>query len=548
MVRMTAKSIKSNHLIWALLEAISPTLFATLEAAVCLNALSPTPVCITSSSLFNNRLLDDSKRVITLLSSVGISVMSGIEIHHCRPQQGFNKAQTYQLSEVDRIAVPALVPFFLVFPLTDSTPARRADIVSTLIRGLEKTLSQFPLVLGRVHRDEASQKLFIHRRGSEDSVQLTVKGLQDVSVDLPSFEDLEKVQFEPAAFPSGDLLPLEEYNPHTQSRSDSDEPCYLFQVNFIRGGLILASSMNHLVVDGPSHDRFQQHWALNSREPNNTKQADVSLDRSVLTCQTEVPESRTAALKEKLDAECGAALKLLRMPTAEDMKAKVLAKLIHFPESKCRELKSEISSQAQERVSTIDCINALIWRCTTRARMPLRKPTADSLSCFYYGVGFRGRPGVKIPSNYFGNAVMILRGGPLSVETILGEHALPELASSIRRAVRAVDQDFVNDLVEWSGNVKHGPDTRIMVNSHLSMDILVSSWADADPYVSMDFGFGLPKAYSAPNAHTEVSIIWPKRADGNDEGLIVNVALEEGCLERFLNDPELLRFAERRGT
>ncbi|CAJ2508801.1 Uu.00g138270.m01.CDS01 [Anthostomella pinea] len=155
-------------------------------------------------------------------------------------------SERFELSDMDHTMIKVYVQIAEVFKLTGDVV--QDAIVSSVKEGLEFSLSQFPLLAG----------FSPHGR-----VQWA-----DPGNDFPSFAYLEQNDFPVQLLEGHKLLPKsvtekQLFSPLGEN-ADEDTIISAFQINFIRGGLILAAAIHHNCSDGTGCNGFLKTWAKSS--------------------------------------------------------------------------------------------------------------------------------------------------------------------------------------------------------------------------------------------------------------------------------------------
>lgn len=330
-------------------------------------------------------------------------------------------------------------------------------------------------------------------------------------------------------------------------------PVSIFQLNFINGGIIIASAIHHLCSDGPGCDAFLTTWAESSAAiaaGRPCKPIDSSnRDTSRFVCPK--PD---AARWQKLDKQYPLLKNILECPLvlSADYKMPIWTSQIwHFSRYNLQELKVEASlGLGDSWISTYDAVLALLWKATTRARIFLRYSDLKSKASLGHAVNMRHRIEPSLPDRYLGNAVVTQPVGSMTVDSILLDDSLPRLASAIRSSIKRVTPEYSADLLEWVAGLENDTRAQYNVIDFLGIDLVGSSWQDWSAYTRHDFGFGVPKALrSSFQTFGNFAIFLPSRACqvGGDEGLEVNLCLETASAGRLMDDELMLKYAELRG-
>jgi hypothetical protein len=224
-------------------------------------------------------------------------------------------------------------------------------------------LSQFPILAGGLKMDAENGRLWVTKK-KDGEASLFVQDLEET---FPSFDELDRTDFPAATFKGHLLLPKavtekQLFSPLGDNQKD-DLIVSTFQINFIKGGLVLGIAIHHNCSDGPGCDGFLTTWARNSKAVINGTAFEVvphgTMDRSRLSAKK--PE---AARWKELDRK----FPVLKdgggppPPPPADFKMPELAiRMWHFPKSKTEQLKSQAMAKTGESwISTYDAIMSIL--------------------------------------------------------------------------------------------------------------------------------------------------------------------------------------------
>ncbi|KAF4302868.1 putative trichothecene 3-o-acetyltransferase [Botryosphaeria dothidea] len=479
------------------------------------------------------------------------------EVFHVRSRGYENdpEVEAFELSDIDH-ALPKIYTL-LTFTYELDAGADRTKIITTLKEGLEVTLSQYRSLAGELETDPNNGKVWIKRKKG-NTVEYIVNDMSD-SDDFPSFEALEREDF-PAAKMDGDLLlpiAVTQKQPLTPLGEDKDDetPILVTQINFIRGGVVVAAAVHHCCSDGPGTDGFLSQWAANTRAIATSSPLpsfDAScLDRTPLISHAKPTPEWMAATQKKIRS-----LDHVKEPPAPppaDFKMPPLSQVMfHFSTSGLAALKDATKQpDAGAWVSTYDSIMAVLWRAMTRSRLAMFTPDLASDTHLLHAVGIRKAVDPPLPPHYLGNALLLPKPG-VPIGRLVDAHTLPLVAATVRQSIKDyTDPQMIRDTLDWLAGTENKNWIAIRVNGFLGMDVCGTSWGTMTGYTTGDFGFGLPAALRRPRPTVDGYIFMypkrPKKVGNEEEGTEVCVCLESSCMERLLKDEELARFAKPRG-
>ncbi|RTE85363.1 hypothetical protein BHE90_000185 [Fusarium euwallaceae] len=465
------------------------------------------------------------------------------------------ESERYPLSLMGHIMPKIYVAVAEVFALPDD--ANIEATVRNMTAGLEFTLSQFPILSGVLEMNAATGTMWVARK-RDSTASLHVKHMLGEE-EFPSYKELAEKHFPASVLKGSQLLPeFVTAKPLHSPLGDNNEEgiaVAAFQLNFIRGGLIIGLAIHHSVSDGPGCDGFLTTWAENTvaaakGAPFIPAKHPFSIHGTSL--DTEKP---TKARVEELDRmlpvvrDAGGPMPA---PPAGFVMPSLVAQMWHFPKSKADLLKSKASSQdGGSWISTYDAIMALLWSSITRAKVEMLKPDLESKAIMVHAVDTRKVWSPPLPDRFLGVGAAAARCEPLTVKDIIAGN-LPQLATAVRSSINAITPEYLSNLLQWVAGHEDQRYLETSINSFLGIDLGASSWQGMTAYEAHDFGFGLPKALRWPNPGFEgFVLLYPSRAGSvdaaEDEGIEVCVCLEKSCHKRLLEDPVLLEYAQPRG-
>ncbi|KAH8196423.1 hypothetical protein TruAng_009410 [Truncatella angustata] len=472
--------------------------------------------------------------------------------------------EIFQLSDLDHLMPKLYVHMVEIFELPKH--ADRTTIVSNLVKGLERTLVDYPILTGTLHFDNEARRIVVKKQPSS-SLGLYVKEATDN--DIPSFAVLDKYDFPVHLLDSPKVLPslfvAEHWNPVPGNDISSDGPAVAgAQVTFIDGGLILGLAIPHQVCDGPGFERLLTTWArYASAAINGAAINDLASSAS------QVPSRSILAAKSKPSLSLEDLQKLGdKFPTIKardgppapppaDFKMPVVkTRVWHFPKSKLQLLKAQCSKGLESGtwISTYDAILAIMWRATVRAKSPLLNPDPSAPSKAVHAVNGRGRADPPISDRYIGAVITLPQSKVLTIAEVLGdlEATLPALAGTVRASTASITSEYLDDLVKFAAGSHDLRWVELEMNWILGLDCMAFDWHTMKSYRDHNFGFGGPAALRWPHPGFEgFFFVLPTRANvrnaGEDEGIEVCFGLEENCYAELEKDEEFARYAEQRG-
>lgn len=358
--------------------------------------------------------------------------------------------EDFALSDMDHTMPKIYVQIVEVFQLAPHV--EKAKVVDSMAKGLEVTLSQFPILAGGLKMDADNGRLWVTKK-KDSEVSLFVQNLEET---FPSFEELDRTDFPAATFKGHRLLPKavtekQLFSPLGDNQED-DLLISTFQINFIKGGLVLGVAIHHNCSDGPGCDGFLTTWAQNSAAVANGTSFQVIpkelMDRSRLSAKK--PD---AARWKELDHK----FPVLKdgggppPPPPADFKMPELAiRMWHFPKSKTEELKSRAMTKTGDSwISTYDAIMSILWKSITRSKLELLHPDLGKEVILVHALNTRKVLDPPLPETMMGNAVALPRTEPIKISELLAEDNLPSIAQRVRNSIKTITPQYVAELPEW---------------------------------------------------------------------------------------------------
>ncbi|KAI1337571.1 transferase family-domain-containing protein [Xylariaceae sp. FL0016] len=475
-----------------------------------------------------------------------------------------NGDEIFQLSDTGHQIISFCILLVDIFELPES--ASKAQVIATLIKGLECALGDHPELTGTMHFDNEAKRIVI-KKPRAASAALHIKDATPTagSSHVPSYAWLHKHDYPVHRLEIEQLVPAEAASMPMIIAQDLDTPgpaVAAFQATYIEGGIIIASAISHQVCDGLGVDAFFTTWAAYSKAATTGEPAKLDGDvppHTLFSAATKPAPEEWENLKGKYPA-----MKYNTAPPppppADFVPPVVKTRVFHFPRSKLEKLKAVCSVglpsvEGIDFISSYDAISALWWRAMLRTKRPLMNLKDEDPTCAMHAVNMRKRAGgAPISARYIGSSVALPRSETVTISQALGprETALPLLARIVRGVTRQVTPEYIKGQMDWAAGA---PDLRY---NELDMpwvgarDFTGFGWHDMKPYSMHDFGFGLPTGFRWPQmAFDTFFFMLPSRAGVKgarpDEGIEVTFGVEESCFPRLECDEELLAYCEQRG-
>lgn len=455
----------------------------------------------------------------------------------------------YILTPIDNILPRYYVSKLFFFP-TSQTVAT-TDTIEALKGGLEKTIQAFPLLAGTVH--EIQPATYQEQRG-----RLCVSSPWHTMSDMFSVEDLTTNRaldysiLRAAGFPihkldAATLLPRD-------TLSGPTARCVMLaKVNKIKGGLIVAHSLSHAVLDGGGMAVIVKIWAAFCRGEDGARYLTrEAMDRSPLMHGT-------------MGSEIADFPELTHTPQAHHLtqtatvgkKQEVQYETFFLSRTKLAELKTMASitenhSQSNGWISTSDALCALITLCI-KGTLPESTPLTLGLA-----MDFRSCLAPPLPADYIGNAVHMLRIPlPRSDEEDI-ESSIARTAHLIRRKIQTINGGYIRRVI-GALKVPDVPDISKVFHTRLCPDegqfLTITSWAKQALY-ELDWGPAVgttierlrPCKFQYPNLVLIAPMLkGPGFSEDEEGGIEVIFGLDAVAMSKLKDDGLLKRFAKWEG-
>ncbi|KAJ4294571.1 hypothetical protein N0V90_008262 [Kalmusia sp. IMI 367209] len=423
-------------------------------------------------------------------------------------------------------------------------------VVECMRKGLERTVQQFPNIAGELEYDDRDGRMWI-RKDKEGGISLYVKSLEN---DFPSFAELERKHFPDSMLLASKLLP--QFTSEPGFVKDKSIPTTVFQINFIRGGMVLGFAIHHVITDGASGEDLMTTWAANSRAALQG-QPFPPLDKNrfdLLKSALEVPKpspERFEELKGLFPQHKDAGGPVLPPPDVQ--LPKITSMMFHFPRSKAAKLKAVAASKlGGTRISTYDTVVALMWQSITRARLAFLKPDLDAPSKVCHAADSRKIWDPPVLERFVSCSALVIETAPLSLRELIDPANHHLAVAAIRGSITSLSPVWISKLQELVAAHHDKRWIEFQSDSFLGLDVFATSWAGMSTYQKYDFGWGVSRAIRWPSLGVEGFVfVYPNRSGmegtGPEEGVETCVCLEEECMQRLIRDPLLREWCAPRG-
>lgn len=474
----------------------------------------------------------------------------------------------------------------MVMYLPTRQDATRDQVLDVLGRGFERLVSLIPAMAGKVgdfYEGSTAGKEGLQiitapspdEHGSNGSAVNPARPRsitsQDLTDRLPSFDELRANGF---AFTFDDELVLDK--PWFPQRP-ADVFCA--QVNFIRGGVLLATGFHHSAFDGTGMVTALRAWAECCRFVQGDESADArwlhadSVDRNLLHAEWETQGYAQPA--EKIDPDTWGYLGFeapkglvhkgptdkfvspTQPPAVPDRTLQ--SRTFHVSAENLEKLTAEVALDpaAEGLVSSAsDVLQALFWRAAIRARYQaatkIRGEDVDgAASESILELPIDGRPFFSgLPDSYMGNLLIVNRLS-ISIDSLCSPStSIGRIALLIRQAASRVTPQVMHDSYALLQRVNDYTQLRYAFMKMYGFDLMITNMM-LFPATAVAFGQGLfANEGGVPdvvrpllggfNTAFRMCLILPMRSDG---GVDLQLGLFPEEFKMMRQDKEFARYA-----
>lgn len=429
----------------------------------------------------------------------------------------------------------------LVFRCDDSE--QRHAQLSAFKTGLQALVLHCPIVGGKVvplpPETVNSGKSNWYTIVSGQGIELIVKDLRGKVV---SFKELEAANFSSLQLLEDFLMPIP-----PSFDFESPYPACKVQYSAIDGGTIISFAISHHLTDGSGTNELMRMLSEDTRLAQEIPQKagsidclaanikGVGLDRSLL-------RNITSDEVFKIENHPAYTLKSMTPVNAESVEqdskhpfevtSPEIPVLVRISPAGLALLKADATMSGAPSISTHDALSALIWRTvmlirSRRSALGTDIPSSTRSKIF---MPSDARRHLGLPPSYIGNAVYQLTA-ELDIGTLLSESGLQYAASSLRRAITAVNSSIVTS---YMAKLKETwIDWGFMSGTSTIAVAMGTDWTSRSLYTD-DWGkaFGPVIKYRYPGAVGEAfNCIYPRLPNGEAEVMIGVMSEEIGTLK-----------------
>ncbi|KAK2758961.1 hypothetical protein FQN54_003059 [Arachnomyces sp. PD_36] len=280
----------------------------------------------------------------------------------------------------------------------------------------------------------------------------------------------------------------ETYVPIRDLHFDSFRPVFRLRANVLQGGIVLAVSYNHMVLDGIAVNQVLEVLASYCKKSNSRSVAlPTNMEQQIATRRINSNAASGARPTDDLSAQYETQPGKV-CDIGSQLSSNVACIEFNVTQAKLRLLKSACNQQLGDfkssPLSSNDILSALIWMCVIRADSDDATKTVSSIGVT---TDLRRRMQTPVPQPFLGVAILEARVqyDLLEMEQFLcaisaNDERLPDqctaliskMAMQIRRRVETLDNQYMNNVIatiqEDEEHLEPGPNTSDLVISNLS--------------------------------------------------------------------------------
>ena len=446
------------------------------------------------------------------------------------------------LSAIDQRVPPIYSKRILCFCLPQSS--NKEVIVFALRKAITALVQDLPFLAGSL-KSLSKELPWRSQLVPGGAAKLTVKDFSE----RIQWSDLRDANFCHSFLTADELCST----PKIVNTFDNPVDACRIQANFIGGGLLLVTSINHCVCDGVGITHVLEALADKMRE---VKETNVVHNPATPTSHTEDKWSydRSAILNGNGavgDIESYPAYTVSlsdpRVPTHSTVSRTFFISANSLV--RLKNLASSLSSHSGAPwISTHDAIVSLVWQAVILARQRAGAFSAQENSMSYLTQPVDCRARLGLPSPYYGNAYYLVRAG-LPFDALADvRHGLASAAHALRTEISAVTADKFRELLEITRRIQMERQVKSRAVGELTdWGVFITSCRGMNMY-GLDFGealgpveaFRLPADGVAPGMH----VILPRRRDGACE---VMISEAENTIAELRKDEWFGSFAKELG-
>ncbi|KAJ0756622.1 putative transferase [Helianthus annuus] len=224
------------------------------------------------------------------------------------------------------------------------------------------------------------------------------------------------------------------FDHHQAVNNDGHELSLLsVKVTELVDGIFIGCSVNHMLVDGTSYWHFINSWSeMFQSKGQNSHLTQISrppiLDRWI-------PAGSDPIVTLPFTHED----EYINRPDRPMLRERIF----HFSSDSLAKLKAKANSECgTTKISTLQSLSAVVWRCVTRAR---RFPVDQETGCMM-AVNNRSRLSPPVPENYFGNMIQTVKAITTAGELL--DHRVGWAALRLHEAVGSHGDKNIKEVMD----------------------------------------------------------------------------------------------------
>ena len=406
----------------------------------------------------------------------------------------------------------------LAFPL-DERAHSRDRVRQSLTAAALKITQALPWLAGKVIQDEG---LFKVQRCARWEPPHTIVRFRELDDRCASYDEIVQARG-PISLLDGHLLAPRKAFPESYEETEADPaPVLAFQVNFIRGGLLVDCAAQHNLIDMSGIEQCYRLLATALRGEHFSTQA---IEQGNRDRRTIVPHlGPTEPMLDHRNFKRPST----PIPTPAEPASRFAWRYFRFSRTRLDQIKrlalpavpSDNAAAADDvrYISTNDALSAFCWQRITAVRLRRRKePGAPTKFCR----AINGRAAMDVGPEYLGDLVSIAMSRFTSGELV--DAPLSTVAQAMRRDLSTVNNRYY--IRSFASFIAREPDRSVISYGgafNPDTDIGSSSWAHVQLH-RVQFGvLGAPRLVRRPDFVPLKSDIYfmPQTAEGDIDALL----------------------------
>ncbi|CAM6092175.1 unnamed protein product [Calypogeia fissa] len=441
--------------------------------------------------------------------------LANVVITTVKPLQKTNHVETIDTTFLDLAPVDGLIPLFFAYRLEDKSDANYLQLLNRLKESLQKVLVLFFGFAGRwiaTAKGSRDRQLLCNDEGVPFIEAFVDKDLDSIVHASAAFQPVSELQ-------GYELLGLDSTQ-YTQQMLPEGLPCLFVQVTRFRcGGVVIATTFNHMLTDGKGFFNFMTAWSDLSR----TDETNVKVDHNRALTEK-------SSFQELISKHAGPSL-----ASTGSRRPLWAMKAVEVSTSSIKSLKQEAidNKYGPGFVSTGDCILAYVWKSISR--VPSAMLGGKQVVITMNVEGRRRYYDPPIP-DLCGNVMAPMVAPKIPTDEV--QHmSVASIASKIRDKLHNTRTE------EWL-SLERLEETLEVYSSGRFAPMRTTSWFGF-PVYDMDIGFGTPCFVSGLNYRCSLSAlgtmyIGPPIPSSSDSIAVLYICSTPELLEALQRDLEFL--------